>query len=177
MTSYQVRFWDIKKIGDTALGRWRVRWAVDGHEHCKSFATKAFADAFLLPLKEAAHDGKPFDPATGQPAQPRPAGPPGVTWYEHARAYVEMKWPDLAAKSRRSTAEALTTITLALTAQHRKAPNPDVLRRALFRHAFNAGSASQPSPAPPISPGRWSGLRRHPCRWQPSKSPAPSALS
>jgi hypothetical protein len=32
-----------------------------------------------------------------------------VTWYAHA----QMKWPDLAAKSRRSTAESLTTITLA----------------------------------------------------------------
>jgi integrase len=147
MTSYQVRFWDIKKIGDTARGRYRVRWAVGGREHCKSFATKALADAFLLPLKEAARDGKPFDPASGQPAQPRPASPPGVTWYQHARAYAEMKWPDLAAKSRRSTAEALTTITLALTAQHRKAPDPGVLRRALFRYAFNAGSASQPIPA------------------------------
>ena len=41
MTSYQVRFWDIKKIGDTANGRYRVRWAVDGREHCKSFACQA----------------------------------------------------------------------------------------------------------------------------------------
>ncbi len=23
MTSYQVKFWDVKKIGDTAKGRWR----------------------------------------------------------------------------------------------------------------------------------------------------------
>jgi hypothetical protein len=30
MTSYQVKFWDVKKIGDTAKGRWRVRWAVAG---------------------------------------------------------------------------------------------------------------------------------------------------
>ena len=34
MNSYQVRFWDIKKISDTARGRQRVRWAVDGREHC-----------------------------------------------------------------------------------------------------------------------------------------------
>jgi hypothetical protein len=45
-----------------------------------------------------------------------------------------MKWPDLAAKSRRSTAESLTTITLALTASHRKAPDPEVLRRALLSY-------------------------------------------
>ena len=147
MTSYHVRFWDTRKISDTARGRYRVRWAVDGREHCKSFATKALADAFLVILKDAARDGKPFDPATGLPAQPKPAGLPDVTWYQHARVYTQMKWPDLAAKSRRSTAEALTTITLALTGPHRKGPDPGVLRRALFGHAFNAASASRPVPA------------------------------
>ena len=147
MTSYHVRFWDIRKISDTARGRYRVRWAVDGGEHCKSFAAKALADAFLVTLKDAARDGKPFDPATGQPVRPRPAGQPGVTWYEHARAYMAMKWPGLAAKSRRSTAEALTTITVALTAPRRNAPDPGLLRRALFGYAFNAASTSQPAPA------------------------------
>jgi integrase len=82
MTSYQVRFWDIRKIADTARGRYRVRWAVDGRERCKSFATKALADAFLVTLKDGARDGTPFDPATGLPAPPKPAARPAVTWYE-----------------------------------------------------------------------------------------------
>ena len=146
MSSYHVKFWDTKKISDTARGRYRVRWAVGGREHCKSFASKALADAFLTDLKAAARDGTPFAPATGQPAKTRPAGQPDVTWYEHARAYMQMKWPDLAAKSRRSTAEALTTITLALTTPRRNTPDPAVLRRALFRYAFNAASTSQPVP-------------------------------
>ena len=101
MTSYQVKFWDIRKISDTARGRYRVRWAVEGREHCKSFATKALADAFLGTLKDAARDGKPFDPVTGLPARPKRAAPATATWYEHACAYAQMKWPDLAAKSRR----------------------------------------------------------------------------
>ena len=37
MTSYQARFWDIKKIGSGSTARYRVRWAVNGREHCKSF--------------------------------------------------------------------------------------------------------------------------------------------
>ena len=41
MNSYDVRFWDPRKIGDTARGRWRVRWAVAGREHCRSFPAKA----------------------------------------------------------------------------------------------------------------------------------------
>jgi len=147
MNSYDVRFWDTRKIGDTARGRYRVRWAVDGREHCKSLPTKALADAFLVTLKDAARDGKPFDPATGLPAKPRPAGQPDVTWYEHARAYTQMKWPDLAPKSRRSAAEALTTITVVLTDRRRTAPDPAALRRALFGYAFNAASTSRPVPA------------------------------
>ena len=147
MTSYQVKFWDIKKIGDTAKGRWRVRWAVAGREHCKSFPAKPLADAFLTTLKNAARDGTPFETATGLPAPPRTARGGDVTWYEHARAYSQMKWPDLAAKSRRSTAEALTTITLALTRPRLAFPDPAVLRQALLSHAFNAASARQPVPA------------------------------
>jgi integrase len=145
MNSYHVKFWDIKKISDTARGRYRARWATGGREHCKSFASKALADAFLGTLKDAARDGKPFDPATGLPARPKQAAPPTATWYEHARAYAQMKWPDLAAKSRRAVAEALTTITLALTEGHRKFPDPALLRRALFGYAFNSASASRPA--------------------------------
>ena len=36
MDSYDVRFWDTRKIADNASGgRYRVRWAVNGQEHCK----------------------------------------------------------------------------------------------------------------------------------------------
>lgn len=48
--------------------------ASDAPEHCKSFAAKAPADAFLVTVKDAARDVKPFSTATGQPARPRPAG-------------------------------------------------------------------------------------------------------
>jgi hypothetical protein len=37
-----------------------------------------------------------------------------ITWYAHARAYTEAKWPNLAPVSRRSVAEALVTVTIAL---------------------------------------------------------------
>ncbi len=157
-----LKFWDIKKIGDTARGRYRVRWAVEGREHCKSFTTKALADAFLVTLKDAARDGKPFDPATGLPARPKRAAPATATWYEHARAYAQMKWPDLAAKSRRSVAEALTTITLALTGQHRNAPDPAVVRRACSATRSTPPASAGPPPA--RSPAHWSGSRRHPRR-------------
>ena len=47
MDSYDVRFWDIKKLGNGSTARFRVRWAVDGREHCKSFKARPLADGFL----------------------------------------------------------------------------------------------------------------------------------
>ena len=50
----------------------------------------------------AARAGEPFDPVTGLPE----SRARDVSWFEHACAYVEMKWPRAAAKSRKSIAEA-----------------------------------------------------------------------
>jgi hypothetical protein len=157
MTSYQVKFWDVKKIGDTAKGRWRVRWAVAGREHCKSFAAKPLADGFLTDLKNAAAAARqPFDETTGLPAQSGRAAP-SRSWYDHARAYAEMKWPHLAPKSRRSTAEALTTVTLALATRRRGAPDLKILNRALFGWAFNPGTRHLTPPEPIAAALDWAG--------------------
>ncbi len=68
LASYDVKFWDTRRIGDTSGGRWRIRWAVDDRERAKSFTTRELADGFLTGLKEAARDGQPFDSDTGLPA-------------------------------------------------------------------------------------------------------------
>jgi integrase len=146
MDSYDVRFWDTKKIADNASGgRYRVRWAVNGQEHCKSFRNKTLADGFLDDLKDAARDRRPFSPRTGLPAA-ETAGGEIVTWYEHARSYAEAKWPGLAPVSRRSVAEALVTVTIALSAKEKGAPEPRVLRRALFAWAFNPSARETDPP-------------------------------
>ena len=147
MNSYDVKFWEPKKIGDTARGRWRVRWLVAGGEHCQSFAVKPLADGFLAELREASRAGRPFDTADGLPVRPAPSGAAGpVSWYEHARSFAEMKWDHLAPTSRRSAAEALTTVTIALTGSSSGAPGPAVLRRALFAWAFNPGTRNLTPP-------------------------------
>lgn len=56
MDGYDVRFWDIKKLGNGTAARYRVRWAVDGREHCKSFKARPLADGFLDGLKDAVRD-------------------------------------------------------------------------------------------------------------------------
>ena len=69
-----------------------------------------------------------------------------ITWYAHARAYTEAKWPNLAPVSRRSVAEALVTVTIALTTKEPGAPEPRVLRRALFGWAFNPATRDTDPP-------------------------------
>ena len=151
MNSYDVRFWEPRKIGDTARGRWRVRWAVAGREHHRSFPAKPLADGFLTDLKKAAGDRQPFDTGTGLPVtSQQQAAADTVTWYEHARAYTDAKWPHLAPISRRSVAEALTTVTIALVRHRRAAPDPAVLRRSLFGWAFNPGTRNL-TPPPEIA--------------------------
>ena len=95
MDSYDVRFWDIKKLGNGAGARHRVRWAVDGREHCKSFKARPLADGFLDGLKDAVRDRQPFDPRTGLP-EADTTGNELITWYTHSRSYAEAKWPNLA---------------------------------------------------------------------------------
>src|ERR1017187_1746453 len=53
---------------------------------------------------------------------------------------------NLAPVSRRSVAEALVTVTIALTAKERGVPEPRVLRQALFGWAFNPATRDQVPP-------------------------------
>ena len=149
MDSYDVRFWDIKRLGTGSGARFRVRWAVDGREHCKSFKARPLADGFLTGLKDAARDRRSFSARTGLP-EAETTGDEMVTWYQHARTYAEAKWPNLAPVSRRSVAEALVTVTIALTSKEPGAPEPTVLRAALFGWAFNPATREQ-APPPEIA--------------------------
>jgi hypothetical protein len=145
MDSYDIRFWDIKRLGSGTAARYRVRWAVDGREHCKSFKARPLADGFLDGLKDAVRDRRPFNPRTGLP-EAEATGDELVTWYQHARAYTEAKWPNLAPVSRRSVAEALVTVTIALSAKEPGAPQGKVLRQALFGWAFNPATRETSPP-------------------------------
>jgi integrase len=145
--SYDVKFWDTRRIGDTSRGRWRVRWAVGGRERAKSFTTRELADGYLTGLKEAARDRQPFDPDTGLPVtakEPEALPPPSL--YEHACAYTDMKWTGLAPTSRRSIAEALATIVMVTFTRVPGRPADPVLSRALFGWAFNPARAGRAVP-------------------------------
>ena len=137
MKSYDVQVWEITKRQDRKARPWRVRWAVGSQRHEELFRTKALANSFRAELVKATNDGEPFDTVTGRPiADVRATN--STTWYAHARTYIERKWPRLAAKSRRSTVEALTSVTVLLVRQTRRGRPADVtLREALYLYAFN----------------------------------------
>jgi integrase len=124
---------------------YEVRWRAAGKTRSRSFSTRALADSYRAELIRAARTGLEFAPATGEPSawnQPQPAT---VTWHDHAAMYAAIRWPELAAHSRSSLADALATITPALTCPDaRKRPDLRLLRTVLYRHAY---CLARPAPA------------------------------
>jgi integrase len=135
VNTFDVRIFAIRRR--QAGGPFEVRWRVAGRDKSKSFITRALADSYRAELVRAARKGLGFDPATGEPllwAKPEPAV---TTWFQHAVAYADMKWRHLAPHSRASMAEALATVTPALTRATAWRPLARTLRTALYGHAFN----------------------------------------
>lgn len=123
------------------------------------FATKALAESFRSQLISATRSGEPFDELTGLPESRARE----VSWLDHAISYVDVKWPRAAAKSRKSTAEALTTVTLALVIGRRDRPAEPVLREALYGWAFNAGRRAAGEPSREIADAlTWAGTSARP---------------
>ena len=125
-----------------------VRWRAAGRSRSKSFITRRLADSYRAELVRAARTGLDFDPLTGEPAAWNLAEPATVTWYRQATAYAVMKWPSLAAHSGASLADALATVTPALTRPGvRNRPGPQELRIVLYRYAFNPARPAEPGSA------------------------------
>ncbi len=142
MSTYEVRIQGIEehKGKDRKTGKdrstYRVRWQVAGKRFGKSYQTKALAESFRSKLITAQREGVAFDEPSGLP-EPMARELNSRTWYEHAVAFVDMKWPRAAAKHRRSIAEALATVTPALLSTGRGAPSEEKMRRALYTWVFN----------------------------------------
>jgi integrase len=130
-----------------------VRWKAAGRARSKSFLTRALADSYRAELVRAARKGHEFDPQTGEPTLWAGPEPVTVTWYQHAAAYAAMKWPTLAAHSRASVAEALATVTPALTRAAPGRPPAGQLHTALYQHAFSPArtSTADPKTAPVLA--------------------------
>ncbi|MFJ3934068.1 tyrosine-type recombinase/integrase [Streptomyces sp. NPDC090029] len=136
MLTYDVDIWSIRQ----RKGRpkpFQLRWRVGERAHSRSFTLKPQAEGRQSELLAALRNREQFDEETGLPASELEALTT-PSWYEHATAYVLMKWPNAAAKHRASIAETLATITPVFASTSRGAPKPPLLRKALYGWAFRA---------------------------------------
>jgi integrase len=155
-TTYDVRVWGVTKRAWRSGTTYRVRWMVDRKEWHDSFTTRALADSFRADLLSLARQGEPFDVTTGRPVSWARPGQVAVSWYDHACAYVDMKWPHAAGKSRQGIADSLATVTPALLGAAKSRPNPTALRAALYGWSFNARRrAAGPPPPELLRAERW----------------------
>ncbi|GAA1762329.1 site-specific integrase [Luedemannella helvata] len=107
-----------------------------GKEFGKTFQTRALAESFRSKLITAQREGVAFDEPTGLP-EPMARELNTCSWYAHAVAYVDMKWPGASAKHRKGIADTLATVTPALLATDRGAPDDKTMRAALYSYVFN----------------------------------------
>jgi integrase len=156
VNTFDVRVHAIRRRSDRRRP-FEVRWHVGATAKSKSFLTRGLADSYRAELVRAARKGLAFDPATGEPVLWAAPAPVTVSWYQHAIGYADMKWPRLAAHSRASLAEALATVTPALTRPARRRPSARTLRAVLYRHAFNP---SHRHDIPDSTPGALAWLER-----------------
>lgn len=145
--SYTVRVFSVRKRQRKRGPAYEVRWQVDTLRHGKTFATRALADSFRATLLAAARGGERFDATTGLPVTTAP--PPArelVSWWQWMIIYTDLKWPNLAPSSRRSTAEALASVTGAMLAKREGAPSAEQLSAVVRGWAGNAARRANDEP-------------------------------
>ena len=152
--SYDVRIWGIVKYKGRTATTYTVRWVVAGRKLQQTFATAKLAETFRSQLTVAARQGDAFSRAAGLPSSMSESDSQR-TWYEHACAFVDEKWPHASPRHRKSIAEALTTVTVALVSSDKGAPPPYELRTALFRWAFNTQARKLEPPSEFDEALRW----------------------
>jgi integrase len=141
-STFDVRVWALSTYRGSRGTTHVVRWRTARHTHRRTFATKKLADSFRSGLITATREGTAFDARSGLP-EPMVRVENGVSWYEHAQQFAAMKWPRAAPRTRRSTAEALTTVTPILLLEGRGRPSPEAIRKTLYRWSFNQAARSE----------------------------------
>ncbi|SET57028.1 tyrosine-type recombinase/integrase [Nonomuraea wenchangensis] len=153
-TSYDVKFWEIRRNKSSKSPSYEVRWKVGGWQKSKTYKTKALGESFLTDLRQAARRGEAFDLETGLPESMTKAKD-ARTVLDFVKAYVEARWPYAAAKSRDSMSDALATALPALTTEKAGRPDAALLRKAL-RHYVLLPEGKRPAmPADIARAVRW----------------------
>lgn len=135
-TSFDVRFWKNEVLKGKTTTTYRVRWTVAGRPFRERFATAALADSYRAELVSAARKGEPFEEESGLPLS-LARKQNDLPWFTLAVRFADMKWPEVAATTRRTHAEALAKLTVGMLATKNGCPDPKWLRHVLNRWAFN----------------------------------------
>jgi integrase len=135
-TTYDVRIYKTEVYRGTRTTSHTVRWKAANRLWRRTFRNAAQADVFRAELLAAARKGEAFNVATGEPVSWQ-RDEPGMTWYEFACVYVDMKWKAASAKYRRAIAQALTAATPPMLIVGGSGPAEPELRSALVNWGFN----------------------------------------
>jgi integrase len=152
--SHRVRFWEIRRNQSSRRPSYEVRWTVDGRAKSRSYPKKALAEAFRAELIGAANKGEAFDVDTGLPdsiLRDRSS----ATWLRFVQAYVDMKWPRVAGKSRDSLTDALASVTPALVVARNGVPAAALLRSTLRRWLLHPTGRGDDMPDEVEAAVRW----------------------
>ncbi|WP_281178598.1 hypothetical protein [Streptosporangium amethystogenes] len=153
-TSYDVKFWEIRRNETSKTPSYVVRWKVGGRQKSKTLRTKALAESLLSDLRQTAKRGEAFDMETGLPLSMLQAKS-ARTVFEFVRTYIDMKWPHAAAKSRDSMSDALSTVLPALTKDRPGRPDAETLRTALRKYTLLPNGKSLDVPPEMAQAIRW----------------------
>ncbi|MGW6603588.1 tyrosine-type recombinase/integrase [Streptomyces sp. NPDC055036] len=141
--SYTVRIWAIRER--PYRKPFQLRWQVGHRPHSESFLTKGLAESRRAQFVTATRAGEPFDVNSGLPKS-MVQKEQDIPWYQHARNYIEMKWDQAPATTRKNLAEAMATITPILVKDTKGMADPRVVRTALYSWAFNVKRWDQEPP-------------------------------
>lgn len=155
-TTFDVHVWAIREIKNRASVSWQVRWQVTGRPRPNSrrFPHWEAARARHAEIFTAVNKGQAFDVETGLPvaelrSRPQQAAAT-VTWLHVAQAFTDAKWAEHQAPgSRRSIAEALGAVTVALFDTAPPARLAELVREALSGWSFNTGTRTAEKTVPP----------------------------
>ncbi len=147
-TTYDVRIHKTDVYRGAHTTTYWVRWQVAGKRFKEPFKQKTLAGSFLSDLTSAARKGEAFVVATGRPVSMHRSSR-DMSCYDLACSYVDLKWPRVAAMTRKTAAEALTAVIPQLFARTKGKPDDRLIRTALRRWAFNTPARADEDAMPP----------------------------
>jgi len=142
MKTTDVMIWGVR-LKKRKTPTYESRWKTADQPHSTTRRTKALAESFRSDLLQATKRGEEFDIESGLPdsmikaqLQHEPEAEPVRSVLAVAHAYVEMRWPRAAPKSRDGITDALATIIPALTTDQPDRPSKKELRTALRKYSL-----------------------------------------